>query len=281
MVVKRNLLVNARARRRAHDRRLRWIYGLNAVIRRLEVRPSSVREVRVVRRVDVRRGQVCRLAGAVGVPVSETTPRVLRELTGSSKHQGIAALAEPIEYQDLAVVTTGGPILVLDHIQDPYNFGALVRTAAAVAMEAVVIPCDRSAPVSSVTEKVAAGAANDVPICAVTNLRRCLLDLRALGYWSIALDVESEDSLFDIDVPMRVVLVLGGESGLRPLVARMCDRVVSIPMSTEVQSLNASVAGAIAMYELARRLGKFGPSSAGAKRAVTRGHQLQPHLRPP
>jgi 23S rRNA (guanosine2251-2'-O)-methyltransferase len=103
-------------------------------------------------------------------------------------------------------------------------------------------------------EKVAAGAVNDIPICQVANVHRTLLDLRQLGYWSIALTPAGGASIFDLDLPQRPALVLGGESGLRPLVETTCDLRASIPQRSEVESLNASVAGAIAMYDVCRRL---------------------------
>ena len=102
---------------------------------------------------------------------------------------------------------------------------------------------------------IAAGAVNDVPVCQTGNVRRCLLDLRARGYWSIALSPTAAHSLFTLDLPGPAVLVLGGESGLRPLVEQTCDLRAAIPLRGGVESLNASVAGAVAMYEIARRAG--------------------------
>jgi 23S rRNA (guanosine2251-2'-O)-methyltransferase len=181
----------------------------------------------------------------------------LHRLTGSDAHQGVAALADPFEYADLAgiLAQASAPILVLDQVQDPHNLGALIRTAAAVGMAAVVIPRHGAATVTPAVEKVAAGAINDVPICPAGNLRRCLLDLRELGCWNIALSPRAEQNLFSLDLPPRPVLVLGGETGLRPLVEETCDLHATIPLRGGVESLNASVAGAVAMYEVARRLG--------------------------
>jgi 23S rRNA (guanosine2251-2'-O)-methyltransferase len=111
--------------------------------------------------------------------------------------------------------------------------------------------------VTPAVEKVAAGGVNDVPIGQAGNLRRCLLDLRDLGYWNIALSPRAEQSLFSLDLPSRPVLVLGGETGLRPLVEETCDLKAAIPLQGGVESLNASVAGAVAMYEVARRLARL------------------------
>lgn len=106
-------------------------------------------------------------------------------------------------------------------------------------------------------EKVAAGAVGKVGICRVTNLRSCLLELRELGYWSTGLTPTAPQSLFGLDFPGRTALVLGGETGMRPLVMRTCDRLARIPQEPGVESLNAAVAGAIAMYELARQTGRL------------------------
>jgi 23S rRNA (guanosine2251-2'-O)-methyltransferase len=180
-------------------------------------------------------------------------------LTGNDVHQGVAALADPYRYRDLREVLTAssGPVLVLDQVQDPHNLGALIRTAAAVGMAAVVVPRHGAAGVTPAVEKVAAGAVNDVPICQASNLRRCLLDLHELGYWTIALSPTADQNLFRLDLPGRPALVLGGETGLRPLVEQTCDLRAAIPLQAGVESLNASVAGAVAMYEIARRLGRL------------------------
>jgi 23S rRNA (guanosine2251-2'-O)-methyltransferase len=180
----------------------------------------------------------------------------LRTLAGSDEHQGVAALVEAVGYADLFEVlkVDAGPLLFLDQVQDPHNLGALIRTAAAVGMAAVVIPRHGAVGVTAAVEKVAAGAVHDVPICQVTNLHRTLIEVRELGYWSIALEPRGGSDLFTLELPDKPVLVLGGESGIRPLVASGCDFRASIPQRQGVESLNASVAGAVAMYDVCRRL---------------------------
>jgi 23S rRNA (guanosine2251-2'-O)-methyltransferase len=233
-----------------------WLYGINAVARRLAVQPASIRALELLRGESPRRAQLARAARQAGIPVRDADQATLRRLTGCDTHQGVAALAEAYRYQDLDVVVAAqpGPVLVLDQIQDPHNLGALVRTAAAVGMTAVLIPRHGAAGVSPAVEKVAAGAVNDVPICQTTNIRNSLLALRDHGYWSIALTPHTEQNLFALEIPARPVLVLGGETGIRPLVDRTCDLRASIPLRSGIESLNASVAGAVAMYEVARRL---------------------------
>ncbi len=254
----RRKVVNARAGERRPERG-RWLYGVNAVARRLEMQPASIRELHVVGGQTPRRTQLCALAQRAGIPVRDADAAGLRQLTGSDAHQGVAALAEAFRYADLDAVLSdqSGPVLLLDQIQDPHNLGALIRTAAAVGMAAVIVPRHGAAPISAAVEKVAAGAVNDVPICETANLHRCLLDLRELGYWSVALSAGADQNLFSLDVPARPALVVGGESGLRALVEQTCDFRAAIPLQAGVESLNASVAGAIAMYEVARRLGRL------------------------
>lgn len=237
-----------------------WTFGINAVARRLAVQPVSVRELRVLTGAsDGRRAQLAATARAAGIAVRDTEARQLAALTGSDGHQGVAALVGPFPFADLADVLRAdpGPLLVLDQLQDPHNLGALIRTAAAAGMAAVVITRHRAATITGAVEKVAAGAVNDVPICQVTNLHRTLLDLRAAEYWTIALSPRATTSLFRLDLPARPALVLGGETGLRPLVEETCDFRAAIPQRTGVESLNASVAGAVAMYEIARRLNRL------------------------
>lgn len=236
-----------------------WVFGINAVARRLESRPESLRELRLLAGEQGRRAVLRERAKALGLSVRDSDKDELHRLTGSEAHQGIAALAGPFPYSELRSVVANdpGPLLMLDQVQDPHNLGALVRTAAATGMTGVIIPRHGAAGVSGAVEKVAAGAVNDVPICQVANLHRTLLDLRDLGYWAIALDAAGAPSLFDIELPARPILVLGGESGMRSLVSNTCDLRASIPQRPAVESLNASVAGAIAMYDVCRRLDRL------------------------
>ncbi len=254
MVVKGSRDVNATART-AEPAGDRWLYGVNAVLRRLEVQAASVREIRLLPRPTGRLADIAARAAAARIPVRQADEAALRQLVGSGGHQGVAARAEAFRYADLSAITAAhpGPFLMLDQIQDPHNLGALLRTAAAVGMAAVIIPRHGAVGVTPAVEKVSAGAACDVAVCQVANVSQTLKDLAKRGLWSIALVLRDAPSLFEIEIPSRVVLVLGGESGLRPLVERTCDLRASIPVRPGVESLNASVAGAIAMYEVLRR----------------------------
>jgi 23S rRNA (guanosine2251-2'-O)-methyltransferase len=194
-------------------------------------------------------------AHRAGVTVRRATADELHRLTGMRSHQGVAALVDPFRYTELEEVLRLEPraLLVLDQIQDPQNLGALIRTAAACGLDAILLPRHGAAPVTPAVERVATGAVNDIAICRVANVSRTLHLLRRHDVWSLGLAPRCGQNLFEIDLPERIAIVLGGEAGLRPLVARSCDMRVGIPLHPRVESLNASVAGALAMYEIVRR----------------------------
>jgi len=152
-------------------------------------------------------------------------------------------------------------LLVLDGVTDPHNLGACLRTADAAGVQAVILPKDRSAGLTPVVRKVACGAAEHLPVFAVTNLARALRTLQAAGLWVYGAAGEAEKSLYDVDFTGSVALVLGAEgSGLRRLTREHCDALVKIPMTGSVESLNVSVATGVLLYEVVRqRRGGAGP----------------------
>jgi 23S rRNA (guanosine2251-2'-O)-methyltransferase len=145
-------------------------------------------------------------------------------------------------------------LLALDGVQDPHNLGACLRTAEAVGVDAVIIPRDRSASLTAVARKAAAGSAERVPVIAVTNLARTLERLQTLGYWLTGLAGEATETLYEVDFTGPTVLVMGAEGeGLRRLTRERCDRLVRIPMQGKAESLNVSVATAVCLYEAFRQ----------------------------
>jgi 23S rRNA (guanosine2251-2'-O)-methyltransferase len=243
-----------KAPRRVNDRRERRIHGLNAVERRLRAQPDTVSTVLLAGRSSPRRNAVAELARSCGVEVGQTDEASLRKRTGSDAHQGIAALVTAFEYSPLEELSgSGRPLLVLDRMNDPHNLGALIRTAVAAGFGGVVLPERGTSPITAAVEKAASGAVNDIPISRVVNLVRALDQLAAAGYWRLALTPRQSGSIFEIEIPTPVALVLGGESGVRRLVAEHCDFAAQIPLIGPIESLNASVAGAVAMYEVVRR----------------------------
>lgn len=233
----------------------RWIYGVNPVARRLEVSPASILEVCVAGRSGHRLDAIEGAARGHGIAVRNADATTLAKLTGTTAHQGVAALARPIAFVELEqlFLDPKRPILIVDQVTDPQNLGALFRSAVAAGMGGVVIPKHGAASITPVVEKASAGAVNDIPVCQVVNVAQAIRDAGAAGYWSLALVPGAQRSLFELELPAPMALVVGGESGLRPLVERVCDLRASIPMRGRVESLNAAVAGALAMYEILRR----------------------------
>jgi 23S rRNA (guanosine2251-2'-O)-methyltransferase len=145
-------------------------------------------------------------------------------------------------------------LLVLDGVQDPHNLGACLRTADGAGVDAVLIPKNRAAGLTSAARKVAAGAAESVPLIRVTNLGRCLKALKTYGVWLVGAAGESGHSLYQTDLTQPLALVLGGEArGLRRLTREHCDVLAGLPMAGAVSSLNVSVAAAVCLYEAVRQ----------------------------
>ncbi len=195
------------------------------------------------------------------VSVREVHMRELEEMAPGATTQGVAALVsiqrlETVEELAATVARFSATpfILVLDQVQDPHNFGALLRSAEATGIQAVVVPERRSAPLAGTVAKTSAGALSLLPILEVTNLTRALSELKQSGIWTVGLDAAAGTGLFDADLTVPLALVIGGEGeGLRRLTRESCDLLVNLPMRGSIESLNASVAGSVAMFECVRQ----------------------------
>jgi len=182
--------------------------------------------------------------------------RVLSEAAGTRDHQGVVAWCEPFRYSDayeLAAVER--PLLVcLDQVTDPHNLGAVVRSAEGVGATGVVLPAHGSVRVTAAVSRSSAGAIEHLPIAVVPNLARYLAEIKRSDLWAYAADSEGSLSMWQADLTGGVALVFGAEGkGVRPLVRRTCDAVVSIPLAGKVGSLNVSVAAAVLLYEARRQ----------------------------
>jgi 23S rRNA (guanosine2251-2'-O)-methyltransferase len=185
----------------------------------------------------------------------------LRRLVGHSGHQGICArvAALPVWHQDqlLEAVAVASPApfwVLLDNLQDPHNLGAIVRTAYCAGADGVVIPRDRAVPPLPSVSKSSAGALEHLPVVKVTNLVNLMRRLKQSGLWLAGLDGQAETQAFSAQLGGPLALVIGGERrGLRRLVKNHCDLLVSIPQARPFDSLNASVAAALAIYEIYRQ----------------------------
>jgi len=197
--------------------------------------------------------EIIDLARHASVAVRFEPRSALDRLAGSAAHQGVVAMGAAKTYADLEDIDAD-LLVVLDGVEDPHNLGAIVRTAHAAGAGAVVIPERRSASVTDVVAKSAAGALEYLPIVRVTNVNRALEQLKKRGYWIYGLDERGPELYSDVEYSAPTVLVLGGEGhGLHEQVRKHCDALVRIPMAGKISSLNVSVAAGVFLFEWRRR----------------------------
>ena len=236
------------------------LFGFHAVTVRLKSAPRSVLEVHVdASRRDQRMRQFVERAREAGVKLVESDDARLAQLSGSPRHQGVAARVEVItisnSLDDTLDAIEGVPLLlVLDGITDPHNLGACLRVADGAGAHAVIAPKDHAVGINATVAKVASGAADTVPYFMVTNLARTLNELKERDIRVIGTSDDAQKSLYDLDLSGPVALVLGAEgSGMRQLTGKTCDELVRLPMAGAVESLNVSVASGVCLYEAVRQ----------------------------
>lgn len=199
-------------------------------------------------------------AKAQGI-VIQRVPRTKLDHVAGEHHQGVLLYVAPHDYASLddilAVKSKGLPLVVLlDEVEDPYNLGAILRTAEATGVTGVVIPKRRSVPLTGVVAKVAAGAVEHVPVARVTNLVQAIERLQKEGYWVVGADASATQMYTETTYKDSIALVIGAEGkGLSRLVKERCDFLVKLPMLGQLQSLNASVATGVLLYEVVRQRG--------------------------
>jgi 23S rRNA (guanosine2251-2'-O)-methyltransferase len=233
-----------------------YLYGRNSVLEALRAAR------RRVRRVFVAHGahgldELLSVARGGRVPI-DVVDRHRLDQVGGSHHQGVVAETEPFAYSRLDGALRGQTaplVLALDSLQDPQNFGTLLRTAQATGVDAVLIPEHRSVSVTPAVSNASAGAVEHLRVVRVTNLARTLEQLKTDNVWSFGLAVDADRPYWTADLSGPVAIVVGSEgSGLGRLVRETCDVLVNIPMAAgSVQSLNASVAGSLVLYEAFRQ----------------------------
>jgi 23S rRNA (guanosine2251-2'-O)-methyltransferase len=244
------------------DSKRNFVYGLHAVNAALERAPERVLEMWMAGpRDDTRVRELKARVDVLGLHVHAVSADALTKLVGDVVHQGVVVAMRPLRAWDEhdLIKSLGSPskdplLLVLDGVTDPHNLGACLRSADAAGALAVIIPKDRAATVDGVVRKVAAGAAEFVPVVSVTNLARTLDLLKEHGIWVVGTDGVAEKPIYGADFKRPLALVLGAEgAGMRRLTREKCDFLVQIPMAGHVQSLNVSVAAGIALFEVLRQ----------------------------
>jgi 23S rRNA (guanosine2251-2'-O)-methyltransferase len=236
------------------------LYGFHPVTEALLAGRRIVYQLMMDRKgLSDRKARLERLAQARRIAVQHLTKAQLQAACGSDQHQGVAASVSMLPVDDLESVAIQadkgtGLLMLLDSIIDPNNLGAIVRSAHCVGTDALVIPKDRAAGATPAVSKASAGALEHTRLCRVTNLANAMRWLKKQGIWLVGLAMQAEQSVFEADLTGPLALVVGGEEkGLRPLIRQHCDYLVSIPMRGRVDSLNASAAATVVLYEAFRQ----------------------------
>ncbi|ARS47482.1 23S rRNA methyltransferase [Ectopseudomonas mendocina] len=240
---------------------LEKVYGVHAVEALLRHHPKRVKQLWLAESRQAPRIQpMLELAAQHRVPVGHKERQELDEWA-EGVHQGVVAEVSPSQVwgenmlDELLERSEGVPLLlVLDGVTDPHNLGACLRTADAAGAQAVIVPKDKSATLNATVRKVACGAAEVIPLVAVTNLARTLEKLQKKGLWVVGTAGEAEQELYQLDMTGPTVLVMGAEGkGMRRLTREHCDYLVKLPMGGSVSSLNVSVATGVCLFEAVRQ----------------------------
>lgn len=233
-----------------------YIYGRNPVIELLKNRK--------VDKLYVQRGEqegsikkIYALAKQQNILISEVNKRKLDEMTKRENHQGVVALASGYEYSTVDEILDScdenGKILILERIEDPHNLGAIARSAEAAGFNGIIIPKHGSVYVNDAVYKTSAGAIDNIKLTIVTNLSQTIEKLKDNGFWIYGTDMEG-DSYTKTDLTGKTAIVIGNEgSGIGHAVKKNCDKIISIPMSGQINSLNASCAASIIIFEVLRQ----------------------------
>ena len=251
-----------RPMRRAGEDTAETVVGRNPVVEALRAKvPATALYVALGLDADERVTECVALAGKAGIAILEMTRQEMDRMTGRALHQGLALQVPPYEYlhpEDLLKLALAAPaplLVALDGVTDPRNLGAVVRSAAAFGAQGVLVPERRSAAMTASAWRTSAGAAARLPVARATNLVRALKELKQGGLFVVGLAAEGAVSLDDLEIATDpLVVVVGSEGeGLSRLVAATCDLTVSIPMDGPTESLNAGIAAAVTLAEVARR----------------------------
>ena len=238
------------------------IYGINPLLERIRQGGQGISEIIVA---TGRKGRdvesILSWASAKGIPVACKDKSFLDHMSGSSAHQGMAAVCADFAYVTIDELIANSAqvnlILMLDGITDPHNLGALIRTAHCLGVKGIIIPENRTAAVTATVIKASAGAAHWLPVAREVNLTRAIDYLKEKGFWIYGADADQGTDITRFADTGPVCLIMGSEGkGIRPLVRKKCDFLLSIPMAGKLASLNVSVAAGIILYEIASKQGR-------------------------
>ncbi|RPJ71102.1 MAG: 23S rRNA (guanosine(2251)-2'-O)-methyltransferase RlmB [Acidobacteria bacterium] len=232
------------------------IYGLNPVLEAL--RAGRVRGIRTSRRSDQRMQEVLQLAVRARVPIQQVETSELDRAARGGQHQGVVAEVEQAPDHTVQELVAGASrvplIVVLDGVEDPHNFGAILRVADAAGVDGVVRQRRHAAAADGAAAKASAGAMAHVRMANVVNIARAIDELKAANVWTVGLAGDARQRYSELDLTLPTALVLGAEgTGLRRLVRERCDILASLPMQGHVESLNVSVAAGIVLFEAVRQ----------------------------
>lgn len=230
-----------------------WIYGKHAVLAALANPKRKIFEVMIA---DTLYKEYAALIPKPMLPlVNRVDKQRFKQLFFDTNHQFIALRTLPLNPLPLNDILQGKQqalILILDQINDPHNLGAIIRSAAAFAADAIIIPKDNASTESAAVCKVASGAFEHIPLVSVTNIVDTISKLKQQGFWVAGLDGKGNSTFADLQKVEKICLILGSEEGLRRLTKTNCDFIISINISPQVESLNMSNAAAIALYEASK-----------------------------
>lgn len=237
------------------------VYGRNSVREVLQNETQKVEKIFVRNSLhDSKLSTIFEIASQHHIPISHVPGSKLYDLVGNVNDQGVVALMSEADYQDFGEwldridTSTYPAVLLLDEIEDAGNFGAILRTAAAAGIAAVLVPKHRQAPVNATVYKTSAGTAGRIPIVRAGNLNQAIMKLKDEGFWIGGLDMDGDQSFWDLEVDRPLAFVVGSEgSGISQKTLEHCDYKFSIPMDNRVESLNVAVSTALLCYEWKRK----------------------------
>lgn len=236
------------------------VYGRNAVAELLNANPDRISKIYFQFNTDEKRIlELFIKAKQHQISIGKASNQKLGDLAKTNKHQGVVALISDVqmtELDDLLKDESLKPFFFIlpDNLEDPHNLGAIIRTAECAGVTAILLPKDNAIPINSTVHKTSAGAVSHARLCRIGNVAQTIERLKKQGIWVVGTDAKAKKNYTEFDFTMNCCIVIGSEGkGMRDLVKKSCDELISIPLLGKTSSLNASVSAAIVMYEVVRQ----------------------------